>query len=62
MARFLPSAAALAAVSLSAVALFPVFARDLEGYEFTDPLDLVIPDEPAAAIEPLFSLEPSPCS
>ena len=60
MARLLPSAAALAAVSLSAVALFPVFARDLEGFEFTDPLDLVIPAEPAAAIEPSApSLEPS---
>ena len=60
MARFLPSAAALAAVSLSAVALFPVFARDLEGFAFTDPLDLVIPAEPAAAIEPSApSLEPA---
>ena len=60
MARLLPSAAAFAAVSLSAVALFPVFARDLEGFEFTDPLDLVIPSEPAAAIEPSApSLEPS---
>ena len=60
MARFLPSAAALAAVSLSAVALFPVFARDLEGFAFTDPLDLVIPAQPAAAIEPSApSLEPA---
>ncbi len=52
MARFLPSAAAVAALSLPAAALFPVFAQDLEGFTFTDPLDLVIPSEPASALEP----------
>ena len=60
MARHFRSAAVLTIVSLSAVALFPVFARDLEGSEFTDPLDLVLPSEPAAAIEPSASaLEPA---
>ena len=41
MARFLPAIAAFAGVSLTGLVLYPVLARDLDGFEFTDPLDLV---------------------
>jgi|TARA_B100000073_G_scaffold123146_1_gene100472 rare lipoprotein A len=51
MARFLPAIAAFAGISLTGLALYPVLARDLDGFEFTDPLDLVLPPEPAAAVE-----------
>ena len=51
MARFLPAIAALAGFSLTGLALYPVLARDLDGFEITDPLDLVLPSEPVAAVE-----------
>ena len=51
MARFLPAIAAFAGVSLTGLALYPVLARDLDGFEITDPLDLVLPSEPVSAVE-----------
>ncbi|QNI53143.1 rare lipoA family protein [Synechococcus sp. BIOS-E4-1] len=51
MARFLPAIAAFASVSLTSMALYPVLARDLDGFEITDPLDLVLPSEPVSAVE-----------
>ena len=51
MARFLPAIAAFAGVSLTGLVLYPVLARDLDGFEFTDPLDLVLPSEPVSALE-----------
>ena len=58
MARFLPAIAAYAGISLTSLALYPVLARDLEGFAYTDPLDLVLPVEPAASVkaaEPLVA-------
>ena len=52
MARFLPAVSAVAGLSLTGFALYPVLARDLEGFEITDPLDLVLPAEPVSAVEP----------
>ena len=51
MARFLPAIAAFAGVSLTGLVLYPVLARDLDGFEFTDPLDLVLPSEPVSAVD-----------
>ena len=51
MVRFLPAIAAAAGFSLTGLALYPVLARDLDGFEITDPLDLVLPSEPVAAVE-----------
>ena len=51
MARFFPAVAAFAGVSLAGLALYPVLARDLDGFEITDPLDLVLPSEPVSALE-----------
>ena len=51
MARFLPAIAAFAGVSLTSLALYPVLARDLDGVEITDPLDLVLPSESVSAVE-----------
>ena len=51
MARFLPAIAAAAGVSLTSLALYPVLAGDLDGFEITDPLDLVLPSEPVSAVE-----------
>ena len=51
MARFLPAVSVLAGLSLTGFALYPVLARDLEGFEITDPLDLVLPAEPVSAVE-----------
>jgi len=51
MARFFPAIAAFAGVSLAGLALYPVLARDLDGFEITDPLDLVLPSEPVSALE-----------
>ena len=51
MARFSPAVAAFAGVSLAGLALYPVLARDLDGFEITDPLDLVLPSEPVSALE-----------
>ncbi len=51
MARFFPAIAAFAGVSLARLALYPVLARDLDGFEITDPLDLVLPSEPVSALE-----------
>ena len=51
MARFSPAVAAFTGVSLAGLALYPVLARDLDGFEITDPLDLVLPSEPVSALE-----------
>ena len=51
MARFFPAVAAFAGASLAGLALYPVLARDLDGFEITDPLDLVLPSEPVSALE-----------
>ena len=51
MAPFSPAVAAFAGVSLAGLALYPVLARDLDGFEITDPLDLVLPSEPVSALE-----------
>ena len=51
MARFFPAVAAFAGVSFAGLALYPVLARDLDGFEITDPLDLVLPSEPVSALE-----------
>ncbi len=51
MARFFPAIAAFAGVSLAGLALYPVLARDLDGFGITDPLDLVLPSEPVSALE-----------
>ena len=51
MARFFPAISAFAGVSLAGLALYPVLARDLDGFEITDPLDLVLPSEPVSALE-----------
>ena len=51
MARFFPAVAAFAGVSLAGLALYPVLARDLDGFEITDPLDLVLPSETVSALE-----------
>ena len=51
MARFFPAIAAAAGVSLTSLALYPVLAGDLDGFEITDPLDLVLPSEPVSAVE-----------
>ena len=48
MSRYLPAIAAFAGFSLTGLALYPVLARDLDGFDFTDPLDLVLPPEPVA--------------
>ena len=48
MSRYLPAIAAFAGFSLTGMALYPVLARDLDGFDFTDPLDLVLPPEPVA--------------
>ena len=51
MARFFPAIAAFAGVSLAGLALYPVLARDLDGFGINDPLDLVLPSEPVSALE-----------
>ena len=51
MARFLPAIAAFAGVSITGLALYPVLARDLDGFEITDPLDLVLPSEQISAVK-----------
>ena len=51
MARLFPAVAAFAGVSLAGLALYPVLARDLDGFEITDPLDLVLPSETVSALE-----------
>ena len=51
MARFSPAVAAFTGVSLAGLAVYPVLARDLDGFEITDPLDLVLPSEPVSALE-----------
>ena len=51
MARFLPAIAAFAGVSLTGLALYPVLARDIDGFDIIDPMDLVIPSEPVSIVE-----------
>ena len=51
MARLLPVIAAAAGVSLTGLVLYPVFARDLDGFEITDPMDLVLSSEPLSAAD-----------
>ena len=51
MARFFPAIAAFAGVSLAGLALYPVLARDLDGFGIPAPLDLVLPSEPVSALE-----------
>ena len=51
MARFFSAIAALAGVSLTGLALYPVLAREMDGFDIIDPMDLVIPAEPVSAVE-----------
>tara|TARA_B100000073_G_scaffold198611_1_gene164408 strand:+ start:925 stop:1485 length:561 start_codon:yes stop_codon:yes gene_type:complete len=51
MARFLPAIAAFAGVSLTGLALYPVLATDIDGFDIIDPMDLVIPSEPVSVVE-----------
>ena len=41
----------LSGLAISGVSLYPVIASDLGDFEFTDPLDLVLPQDDATAIE-----------
>ena len=41
----------LTGLAVSGVSLYPVIASDLGDFEFTDPLDLVLPQDDAKAIE-----------
>jgi len=45
-------AALITGIAASGAALYPVIARDLDGFDFVDPLDLVLPAEEATAVEP----------
>ena len=51
MVRSLPAITAAAGISLTGLALYPVLARDLDGFEITDPMELVLPTEPVSAVE-----------
>ena len=44
--------ALITGIAASGAALYPVIARDLDGFDFVDPLDLVLPAEEATAVEP----------
>ena len=61
MVRSLPAITAAAGISLTGLALYPVLARDLDGFEITDPMELVLPTEPVSAVaEPAFVAPPTP--
>ena len=52
MQRHTSLTALITVISASGVALYPVIAKDLDEYDFIDPLDLVLPVEEATAVEP----------